>query len=655
MPRALRAFAVFCGHSLRFAARRYSVSRHNRRYNFQRKVFSYMCGFVGFTGNIVNRDKILRNMANRIIHRGPDMEGFHMSGNEPSDSVNLGFRRLSIIDLSDGAQPMYNEDGSVVVVFNGEIYNFMDLRRELAERGHIFKTRCDTEVIVHGWEEYGESLAARLRGMFAFVVWDMRTRTMYGARDYFGIKPFYYSLLPDGNMLFGSEIKSFLEHPSFRREVNPDALRPYLTLQYSATEETFFKGTFKLPPAHYFTFRDGVMKKTRFWDVDFSNKSSASFDELCAQIDADVHESVAAHRISDVPVGSFLSGGVDSSYITASLMPRDTFSVGFNYDNFDESGEARELSKLLGVENFTRMLTAEQCFEAFPKIQYHMDEPQSNPSSVPLYFLAQLAHEHVTVVLSGEGADEIYAGYEWYDENAMMRKYKKIPAPLRRAAAGITSHLPYFKGHDFILKGTGRPEDYFLGQALVYPPKEALSVLNPKYRSGPSPFELAEPIYDRAKGLSELEKKQYLDLNMWLPGDILLKADKMSMAHSIELRVPYLDRHVMEAAAKLPPEYKINGINTKYIFRKAANRSLPNEWADRTKKGFPVPIRKWLREDKYYGDVKSYLTSDTAAEYFDRSALMRLLDDHREERANNGRKIWTAYTFLVWHKQFFGE
>lgn len=614
-----------------------------------------MCGFVGFTGSIVNRNEVLKKMADRIIHRGPDMEGFHISG-EGAAAVNLGFRRLSIIDLSTVAgQPMYNEDGSVVCVFNGEIYNFVDLRNELVAKGHVFKTACDTEVLVHGFEEWGESLAERLRGMFAFVIWDEKSRTLYGARDYFGIKPFYYSLLESGDLIFGSEIKSFLEHPGFRREVNPEALRPYLTLQYSATEETFFKGTFKLPAAHSFTYSGGKMRTRRYWDVDFSKKSPLAFDEMSAQIDAVVRESVAAHRIADVPVGSFLSGGVDSSYITACLMPRDTFSVGFGEHKFDESGEARELSRRLGVENFTNILDAKECFDTFAKIQYHMDEPQSNPSSVPLYFLCRLARQHVTVVLSGEGADEIYAGYEWYDENAQMRKYKKIPEFMRRAAAGVTRHLPYFKGHDFILKGTGHPEDYFLGQALVYTPKEALSILAPKYRGGPSPFELAEPIYDRVKGLSELEKKQYLDLNMWLPGDILLKADKMSMAHSIELRVPYLDRAVMEHAAQIRPEHKITPENTKYVFRKAANRTLPDEWADRTKKGFPVPIRKWLAEDEYCAIVRERFTSDAAAEYFDTKALVGLLDEHRAGRMNNGRKIWTAFTFLTWHKQFFGE
>ena len=508
-----------------------------------------MCGFVGFTGLREQREAILHRMADRIIHRGPDMEGYHISGDDPRTAIALGFRRLSIIDLAAGKQPMYNEDGTVVCVFNGEIYNFMELRTELQAKGHIFQTHCDTEVIIHGYEEYGTALAAKLRGMFAFVVWDTKTNEMYGARDIFGIKPFYYTQTDAGELLFGSEIKSLLEHPGFRREVNAEALRPYLTFQYSAMNETFFKGTYKLPPAHWFTYKDGRMQIERYWDADFRHPTTLSYEQCADQIDARVRESVAAHRISDVKVGSFLSGGVDSSYITACLMPDETFSVGFASPDgphkFDETTEAGELSQKLGIKNYREMLTKEQCLDAFADIQYHMDEPQSNPSSVPLYFLCQLARQHVTVVLSGEGADEIYAGYEWYADTPLMQKYKHIPAPLRHLASDVSQHLPYFKGHDFIIKGSGRPEDWFIGQAHVFEEKDAYDILKPKYRVGPTAREVAAPIYDRVKDLSELEKKQYLDLNLWLPGDILLKADKMSMAHSLELRVPYLDREVL--------------------------------------------------------------------------------------------------------------
>ena len=386
-----------------------------------------MCGFVGFTGLREQREAILHRMADRIIHRGPDMEGYHISGDDPRTAIALGFRRLSIIDLAAGKQPMYNEDGTVVCVFNGEIYNFMDLRTELQAKGHIFKTHCDTEVILHGYEEYGTELIYRLRGMFAFVLWDAKNKRMFGARDIFGIKPFYYYPVPDGSgLVFGSEIKAFLEHPKFVKAVNENALRPYLTLQYSATEETFFKGVYKLPAAHYFVYENGKMDVRRFWDCEFDPQPQ-NFEACADKLDEVVHESVAAHRIADVKVGSFLSGGVDSSYIAAVLMPDTTFSVGFDYNKFNETNYAAELSDKLGIRNRRKLITADECFDAFPDIQYHMDEPQSNPSSVPLYFLAQLAREEVTVVLSGEGADEIFAGYEWYADTPAMEKFKRLP------------------------------------------------------------------------------------------------------------------------------------------------------------------------------------------------------------------------------------
>ena len=377
--------------------------------------------------------------------------------------------------------------------------------------------------------------------------------------------------------------------------------------------ETFFKGTYKLPPAHWFTYRDGKMQIERYWDVDFRHPTTLSYEAAADEIDARVRESVAAHRISDVKLGAFLSGGVDSSYITACLMPDETFSVGFaspdGTHKFDETTEAGELSQKLGIKNYREMLTKEQCLDAFADIQYHMDEPQSNPSSVPLYFLCQLA---------------------------------------RPLASDASQHLPYFKGHDFIIKGSGRPEDWFIGQAHVFEEKDAYDILRPKYRVGPTAREVAAPIYDRVKDLSELEKKQYLDLNLWLPGDILLKADKMSMAHSLELRVPYLDREVLREAQTYPDSYKLRG-DTKAVLRTAANKTLPDAWANRTKKGFPVPIAKWLEDPAFSAKVRKSFTSDVAAEYFDQDKLVAMLADPKHER----RKIWTAYTFLTWHEQFF--
>ena len=610
-----------------------------------------MCGFIGFTGTIDSKKTVLETMMDRIVHRGPDMGGTYVD-----DDVALGFRRLSILDLSEaGAQPMHSENNDIVVVFNGEIYNFMQLRRDLEAKGHTFHCGADTEVLIHGYEQYGTELIHMLRGMYAFVIWDKPNKKLFGARDIFGIKPFYYYPIPGENaMIFGSEIKSFLDHPKFQKAVNENALRPYLTLQYSATEETFFKGVYKLPAAHYFTCENGKMDVQRYWDCEFA-PTEQTFEACVDKLDDTIHESVKAHQIADVKVGSFLSGGVDSSYIAAVQMPDHTFSVGFDYHKFNETNYAQELSEKLGIRNHRKLITADECFDAFPTIQYHMDEPQSNPSSVPLYFLAQMAREEVTVVLSGEGADEIFAGYEWYADTPAMEKFKKLPLSLRRGIANVAKKLPYFKGQNFLVKCAERPEDYFVGQAKVFPEDEADRVLKPlcKTAKAPTVRQLTDPVYARVNGQDEVTKKQYLDMNLWLPGDILLKADKMCMAHSLELRVPFLDKKVMEFAETIPTDYRIEGHNTKIVMRAAANKTLPDEWANRPKKGFPVPIKFWLREEKYYNIVKEYFESDYAAVYFDPAALMQLLNDHFEEKADNQRKIWTVFTFLVWYKRFF--
>ncbi len=614
-----------------------------------------MCGFAGFSDRLhtdAEKHRILKKMTDRIIHRGPDMDGSYINGD-----VALGFRRLSIIDLSEaGVQPMFNEDKSVVLIFNGEIYNFEALRAELLSCGHTFLSHTDSEVLLHGYEQYGTEILGRLRGMFSFVIYDTKEDILFGARDIFGIKPHYYATCEDGTFLFASEIKCFLDHPSFHKEVNRDALMAYMTFQYSCGEDTFFRGVKKLPPAHYYIRHGAEMTVKPYWDTAFE-VDKGSFEEFVQRVDDTVRESVEAHRISDVRVGAFLSGGVDSSYITAHLHPDETFSVGFDHGAdtfFDETAYARELSDLLGIKNYTKIITPEECFDAFSDIQYHMDEPQSNPSSVPLYFLAKLAREHVTVVLSGEGADELFAGYDWYNDTKEVRAFKKrVPAPLRRLLAHMVKLLPPFKGRSFLLRASGIPEYYFMGEALVFSPKEAPSYLAPDCRGGKRADAIVADAYAEVKNKDELTKKQHLDMHLWLPGDILLKADKMSMAHSLELRVPFLDKHVMELAQSIPAEYKVNAIDTKYVLRQAANRALPDAWANRKKAGFPVPIRHWLREEKYYAIVKRLFDAPFAEEFFDREKILGLLSDHYTGKANNGRKIWTVYTFLVWYERFF--
>ena len=610
-----------------------------------------MCGFVGFTGAVENKAEVIESMMNRIAHRGPDMGDHYID-----DQVTLGFRRLSILDLSAaGSQPMSNEDGSVVIVFNGEVYNFQELRSELEAKGYRFSSHTDTESLLHGYEEWGEDLVGRLRGMYAFVVWDKRRGRLFGARDIFGIKPFYWCRTSDGNLLFGSEIKSFLDFPGFHKAVNRKALRPYLSLQYSGTNETFFEGVYKLEPAHYFTYdiATGSMDIKRYWECDFT-EGNATFDEYVDEVNDVMHESVDAHRIADVEVGSFLSGGVDSSYIAACLHPDETFSVGFDFNKFNETNYAAELSEKIGTKNFRKMVSAEEFFDVLPTIQYHMDEPQSDLSSVPLYFLAQMAAEHVTVVLSGEGADELFAGYAWYEDNDAVKRYKHmVPRPIRRGLGHLAKHMPYFKGHNFLMKGAEMAEEYFVGQALIWPEREVDAVLRPEYDQGDGAFELAAPIYAQVPNKSEVTRKQYLDMHLWLPGNILLKADKMCMAHSLELRVPFLDKRVMEVAEHIPTKFRVTDDGCKLALRAAANKVLPDAWASRKKVGFPVPMIYWLREQKWYDYVKAYFTAPWAGEFFDCDLLMRLLDDHFAGHAQNQRKIYTALTFLIWYKRFF--
>lgn len=612
-----------------------------------------MCGFVGFANTTLNFNKeaVINDMMDMIIHRGPDSAGIYSD-----DKVTLGFRRLKIIDLSDDAsQPMYNEDKSCVLVFNGEIYNYQELRKELIERGHLFKSNTDSEVIIHGYEEYGVELLKKLRGMFAFAIWDLKKETLFIARDFFGIKPLYYTQnTEDNSLIFGSEIKSFLKQPGFKKELNKKALKPYLTFQYSVLDETFFKGVFKLKPGHYMLYKNGEIETKQYWDPKFDEVEN-SLEFYVEKIKETMKESVDYHKISDVKVGSFLSGGVDSSYITATLMPNKTFSVGFeDYEAmFDETNMAKDLSDILNIQNEKKLISADECFEMLPTIQYHMDEPQSNPSSVPLYFLAGLASEFVTVVLSGEGADEIFGGYSWYQQSPSMEKYEKIPFAIRKSISNISKTLPQNRITNFLIKGGQRVEEKFIGEAKVFEESDAQKVLKEEYRNSPSVGSITKKVYDKVQNKDDVTKMQYLDLLLWLPGDILLKADKMSMAHSLELRVPYLDKEVMSLASKLPGRIRVNKIDTKYALRVAAKETLPEEWAKRPKLGFPVPIRHWMREKKYYEIIKEMFESDIAKEFFNTDELMRYLNEHYSNKSNYARYIWTVYVFLVWYKKFF--
>ena len=606
-----------------------------------------MCGFVGFTGD--PQEGVLHSMADAIAHRGPDDADYYMD-----NQVSLGFRRLSIIDLEGGRQPMRNEDGSKVLVFNGEIYNYQSIREDLLKAGHVFQTAADSEVVLHGYEEYGPALLDRLRGMFAFVIWDQAKGELFGARDFFGIKPLYYAQMGEA-FLFGSEIKGFLPHPAFRKELNLRALESYLSFQYSPGPETFFQNVYKLPPAHSFTYREGKMELTRYWLPEFCAEEDKSLDYWVDEIEKVFDNSVEAHKISDVEVGSFLSSGVDSSYVACSAHVDKTFTVGFdNGEKYNEISYAKGLSERIPVKNISKVITPEEFWGTFPKIQYHMDEPLADPSAVALYFVCNTASQHLKVVLSGEGADEIFGGYNIYKEPLACPWYDKIPFPIRRLIGKIAGALPARRGLNFLVRRGKRLEERFIGNAYMFTEKGRRAILkNPT--GAPAPEALVKPYYDMVKDQDPVTKMQFVDLNMWMVGDILLKADKMSMANSLELRVPFLDKEVMALAGRIPQRYRVNGENTKFAMRKAALRRMPEKWADKKKLGFPVPTRVWLKQDPYYEKVKAAFTGEAAEKFFHTGKLMKLLDDHRAGKADNSRRIWTVYAFLVWYGVFFEE
>ena len=609
-----------------------------------------MCGFVGFTNHIKDDGTILEKMMDRIVHRGPDSAGKFVD-----NDVALGFRRLSIIDLAEGDQPMFNEDKSLVLVFNGEIYNFKILREELQKKGHVFANNSDSEVLLHGYEEWGEELVPKLRGMFAFVIFNRRDRSLFAARDMFGIKPFYYTFMGE-SFIFGSEIKSFLDHPEFKKKLNEEALAHYLSFQYSPTEETFFKDVFKLPPAHYFTFKDGKMEKTRYWRPNFEPQDGV-LDYFADITDNTVRESVAAHKIADVEVGSFLSSGIDSSYIAEAAKVDKTFTVGFESpdgDRYNEISYAKDFAKTINVENISKVITPEEYWTSFPKIQYHMDEPLADPAAIALYFVSRLASEHVMVVMSGEGADELFGGYRSYQEPITLTAYDKLPFPVRRVISKICERLPQKHGINYLVRRGKTIEERFIGNASIFSKKERNQLLkSDTAKNAKEPELLCKKFYDEVKDKDTITKMQYLDINMWLMGDILLKADKTSMANSLELRVPFLDKKVMEFASTIPLQCRVNTVTTKLALRKAAEKTLPKRTATKDKLGFPVPIRVWLKEDEYYNKVKTAFTSEAAQRYFDTDKLVALLDLHRSGKKDVSRKIWTVYTFLVWYEQFF--
>ncbi len=605
-----------------------------------------MCGFAGFTGDIENKEKVINNMLNKIIHRGPDSDGLFTD-----DITTLGFRRLSIIDLEGSSQPIYNEDSSKVIVFNGEIYNYKQLRAQLIEKGHIFKTDGDTETLIHLYEEYGKAMTNHLRGMFAFVIYDKVEKSLFAVRDFFGIKPFYYTMC-DEHLLFGSELKSFFEFPNMKKEFNYDAFENYLSFQYSPLEETFFKGVYKLMPGHSLFFKDGKIEINKYFDVKFEEQQQ-TLEESVQKIDDVILNSVKAHKISDVEVGSFLSSGVDSSYVASTFKGDKTFTVGFDINGYSEIDYAKALSEKVGIKNYNKIISKKEYFDILPKIQYFMDEPLADPAAVALYFVSNVASQHVKVSMSGEGADEFFGGYNIYKEPIDIKILTNLPMPIRRFLGKIGTMLPKgMKGKSLLIRASQTIEERFIGNAKMFLEDEKNIILKER-KSNIKPIDITKKYYDKVKGHDDITKMQYLDIHMWMASDILLKADKMSMANSLEVRVPFLDKEVFDIARKLPLNHRVTKQATKFAFRQAANKHVPKDVADKKKLGFPVPIRVWLREEETFNKVKTTLTSESSSKFFNTNELVKLLEEHRAEKVDNSRKIWTIYMFLLWYEQYF--
>lgn len=604
-----------------------------------------MCGIAGYISTEPASREVLKRMTDRIAHRGPDAEGFFVDG-----CAALGHRRLSIIDLNTGDQPIFNEDKSIAVVFNGEIYNYRELTKEL-KKDHSFTTSSDTEVLVHGYEEWGDKLTGRLRGMYAFAIYDRKEKKLFMARDKWGIKPLYY-YFENGCFMFASEIKAFLDHHSFKKELNENILAAYLCFNSTPTEGTFFKGVKRLEPGCSLVFRDGKLNIEKFFEPEFT-ESETDIGRAASRISEAMKDSVEHHKIADVEVGSFLSSGIDSSYLVSEARPDKTFTVGYEDKRYDEISYAKDLTSRLGISNTSKYISKEEYIKAFPDIIYHFDEPLADPAAIALYFAAQIASKEVKVVTSGEGADELFGGYLSYREEIDGSSYMKLPYAVRHFFGLIASVLPEFKGRNFIYRRGMKLEDINIGLGRVFSDKEALSIVKNKDQIRTK--DITAPFYKRYEKNSDLVKRQVIDFYFWLVRDFLHAVDRNTMMFGLEARTPFLDDAVFEAAGDLGINCKINAETTKPALRMAASKVIPNEAYKKKKLGFPVPLREWMKEDDLHDSIKKAFSSKTAARFFDAARLCKMLEDQRLGRKDNYKKVWTVYTFLVWYEVFFGD
>lgn len=623
-----------------------------------------MCGIAGFISktidNVEGRGTRLDAMCRVITHRGPDEQGTAVVGR-----AAMGMRRLSIIDLATGQQPIYNTDKSKLIVFNGEIYNYRELKKDLEARGYAFRTNSDTEAIIHAFDEFGPDCLKRLRGMFAFAIWDNRNESLFIARDRVGKKPLFYTLTGQGELVYGSEMKVLLEHGGMDREIDPGALDAYLTFGYIPEELCIFKGVEKLEPGHFLIFKDGKIRTEQYWDFDYSREPlTGTEDEIAGDLLEKLRDAVGVRLISEVPLGAFLSGGVDSSAVVGLMSqvtnkPVKTFSIGFNEDSFSELKYARMAANQFKTDHHEFILTPD-FVDVVDDLVWHFDEPFADPSSLPTFMVSKMAREFVTVVLSGDGGDELFAGYTRYVTDRDKSGFEKLPKGLRSGLIKpISEALPHgTRGKNYLfnisLDAAGRYIDsisHFNG-----PKKRKLYSTERRTKMNGS-FERGEKLYRQISGSvrsdDAIENLLYLDSKTYLPADILTKVDRMSMASSLEARSPLLDHELIEYVTRIPSSMKLKGSETKYIFKKAVEGFVPREILYREKQGFGMPINEWINVQ-----LKDRMTSDLSDQramergYFDSKYINLLLDEHRRGRRDHSNPLWTLWMLELWHRRY---
>ncbi|MCZ6594900.1 MAG: asparagine synthase (glutamine-hydrolyzing) [Bacteroidetes bacterium] len=628
-----------------------------------------MCGIAGLVYSNSNRQvdpTLLERMCAAIYDRGPDDQGFHID-----DNVGLGMRRLSIIDLQTGHQPIYNEDGTVVVVFNGEIYNFLELRQLLLRRGHKFKTSTDTEVIVHLYEDYGESCVDKLRGMFAFALWDIRNQKLLLARDRLGVKPLFYRVDSE-RIIFGSEIKSILQDKSIPRSVDLSGIDQMMSYGYLVPPTTCFQGIHELPQASILIYKDGQTSIKRYWDLNFEVCESYDEEISCEQLLELLHESVRLRMISDVPLGALLSGGIDSALIVALMSqisdePVKTFSIGFGDSTFTELPYAKEISELYKTDHYEFVIKPE-VIEILPKLIQHHDMPFYDSSAIPTYYVCKMAREHVTVVLSGDGGDELFAGYNLYRADKAAGYYQKFPrwlrnyviSPLAKMVPESTQYIN--KGRvlrEFIRAASFDPEKRYtrwvskVKEEMRYRLYDAPQLV--KTLNNDSDQHIID-LFHRQPKATHLNRMLYVDINTELAGDVLVKVDRMSMASSLEVRSPLLDHNLYEFAAKLPDQAKLKGFTTKYLLKKLSKKFLPKNYLKRPKRGFSVPLDRWFREElaDYVREILFEPVTRTRG-YFNQDVVEQLVENHIKGPIGYGREIWMLLTIELWHRMYIDQ